>query len=265
MKLFLHLFIAVIISAFAQTALAAEEPAVAEEPSPDNKEQVNTQKVDYRPPSIEDFRAAWSGSLMFDSEDLKSLTKAMNEIRLGDQTSVVDAVKDVVNDVKEGVEKKELKYPILSPFFYVNSIIYISDNDWIVYINNQKFISTDANKMLSLIPNLMITRVSEHDVQLQFRTEFLDFVSPGWVQKMRPVRGQSEYKGTDQPVRIVRHRLKNNRYSNPKTLESPADIAFVLEPNQSFSVYDVSIKEGEATPTALRPPVQESIVDKVVP
>lgn len=237
-------------------------------PTTEDEVKALTQKrsSDYVPPALDQFKASWQGSLMFYPEEILTLQRAMQAVKIGNQggAEIVDSVAGVLGGVTDAVrKKKELLYPNVSPVFYINSIVYISENDWIVWVNNKRFVSSEKDAIIMVIPNLKITSVEEDKVQLQWATGFLDFVSPQWVSKMRPVRGQAEYKGSEKPIRIVRHLMENNRYSNPKTLESPADIAFVLEPNQTFSVHNMDIVEGDVMPVPLSPPVQEDIVDKV--
>lgn len=155
------------------------------------------------------------GSMMFTDKDLRRLYSAIR----GNITEKSD-----IGMVSEGTT------PQVAPSFYLNSVVFISDKNWAIWINGKKIRMQDIN------PNIKIESIAKDKAEITWETKDLDIISPAWRSRLEFVEANKENK------------LEKNGYiSKKEKIYIPEDGSFVrfsLMPNQTFVSYDMRIAEG---------------------
>jgi hypothetical protein len=170
----------------------------------------------------------WFGSMMFDDQSFSSIKNAIKEYELNKELlekAISEGTPIPANiPIKPG-QAIAVPLPTISPSFTLNSIIYKGLDNWVIWINKKKF---TFNSTEGIIPDVNIENVSHNEVEIVFRTSFIDHLSPNWT-KMVIKNKQGEYISKDRGIKIS---------SDKKTIK------FKLRPNQTFVFYDMDIAEG---------------------
>ena len=111
--------------------------------------------------------------------------------------------------------------------FYLNSILYLSENRWIVWINNHKIGIDNAHPFLSIV------EVGDGYVKVRWATAELDSISPDW-KDLLIYKGRGLYESQDFDIKIEPGKDKNLNI-----------IIFKLLPNQTFDPRTFEIFEGK--------------------
>lgn len=155
------------------------------------------------------------GSMMFSNGDLKRLYSAIR----GNLTEK--------NDIGASIESGG---PQVAPSFYLNSVVFISDKNWTIWINGKKIRMQDIN------PNIKIESIAKDRAEITWETKDLDIISPVWRSRLEFVEANKENK------------LERNGYiSKKEKIYIPEDgsfVRFTLMPNQTFVSYEMRIAEG---------------------
>ncbi len=152
-------------------------------------------------------------SVMFTPEEIEQINSILNSFNIDSGISKVVSTKEDF--------KKE------SRNFYLNSIIYYTDNKWSVWVNGQK-ISSNLNDK-----GLIVKEIGENYVVLEWSTPSLEKISPNWKSVMTTSSGNKFYSAK-----------KDIEIYLPD--ETTAVVSFRLSPNQTFEVSNMKIKEGAA-------------------
>ncbi len=108
-----------------------------------------------------------------------------------------------------------------APTIYLNSIVYVSADDWAIWINGEKY-SPNMPATAFTIDN-----VSERKVRLSWQTLDLDSTSPGWRSAVEMQEGNIEVN------------------------ENAGLVTFTLYPNQTFIGRSMEIIEGRSMTASL--------------
>ncbi|KIE05418.1 hypothetical protein NF27_DT01920 [Candidatus Jidaibacter acanthamoeba] len=180
-----------------------------------NANQNNTVKSETKPITQNDpeFKEGEIRSIMFTNSEAKGILAAVesfiNLSKLKNQIAKIGSIEEA---------KKELTS------FYLNSIIYLSNQSWSVWLNNYKV----QEKSLG---GVLVDKVNNDSVEFIWKTANLDVISPEW--QLRLIKDGEYYKSKDNRIKI-----KNDNAEN-------ATIHFILKPNQTFVVDTLSIIEGK--------------------
>lgn len=155
-------------------------------------------------------------SLLFNPTQLKKLDKVRASLILGEliaEEEIFDK-KEVIDD-----QEVELVSATRSIKFYLNSIIYINSNRWIVWINGNKY-----NQDSPGTDEFQIVDVSSKKIKLKWVTGYSTFVY------------------------ILNQAIETNKIpetADIKIVDDIANVSFELKINQTFLLSkEVTIKEG---------------------
>ncbi|MBL6784889.1 MAG: hypothetical protein ISQ32_01130, partial [Rickettsiales bacterium] len=155
-------------------------------------------------------------SLLFNPTQLKKLDKVRASLILGEliaEEEIFDK-KEVIDD-----QEVELVSATRSIKFYLNSIIYINSNRWIVWINGNKY-----NQDTPGTDEFQIVDVSSKKIKLKWVTGYSTFVY------------------------ILNQAIETNKIpetADIKIVDDIANVSFELKINQTFLLSkEVTIKEG---------------------
>lgn len=194
-------------------------------------------------------------SFMFDSESIKLINLALKSkeeniplsILLPEMFSKKETLvrPDANNkqDKKNGTASDPAKI-IIPEVFFLKSILYIANNNWLVWVNNNK-ITHDKP-----IDEIKIKTIFEDRAEILWKTSNLEIISPEWKKNLQQI-GNSKI------------------YSNGKNISidtSNMEISFILKINQSFNSQTMKIEEGDSRQkiTPIKPELPEKI-DAVQP
>lgn len=152
--------------------------------------------------------------------------------------------KDLVDSVLGQMDKENLEPLKEAPVFYLKSIFYIDDNNWTVWLNNEKITPETPHQWLDII------HVSRKEVSFLWKNTRLEEIEPDWYDEFKPIGDEN-----------------SNFYSNSKNIvvdTSNGDISFVLGVNQSLDTKKMVIKEGKVAPTELKNENKFAAVEKKV-
>ncbi len=197
-------------------------PSTASPPPPADKSTKTEETASY-------IYSDWSGSIMFDNALVKSLDSALVELsnmRSDDKKVNSKNNSSNSNDVKSILDLATQNN--ISPSFYLGSIIFHSDNDWTIWINNKKITAEKRSDLKFIIPQLECVNVNEDYVTFSWKSRMIDNLSPGWREKLSLVKNTNNYYNENNGI----------------TFKDNEVITFVLYPNQTLSVYDMDILEG---------------------
>ena len=178
-------------------------------------------------------------SIMFSTDNIKNITDTFPRFyyllnnKENQNSEKVDAIKNIAIENEEAVKKKInlVNLEDTNIYIYLNSIMYISENAWSIWINENKITNSnngDADIVVSKIrPNYV-------DIIWSFDLDQWDIVNP---KKLIP---ESMYE------------IKNNIVS----------IFLTLSPNQAFIARENKILEGRPIFIRKNKQQQEQNVDK---
>lgn len=194
----------------------------------------------------QDKSGRWKGSLMFPITDIRRLEEVMEayEASIANKDHDDDFLKNLIESIntetplEEGENIPQVVLPSIAPSFYLSSIVYVSDNEWAVWIDGEKF---THNRDKNIDKNLTITSVNKTSVELEWETKHIDHISPNWKHVMEE---------TEQAISIV---SKNgNIVRSGEQVESTQIIYFTLHPNQTFVTNAMEIMEGKVEHVIIR-------------
>lgn len=195
----------------AEQAPTKEEPKISSELQSLDKKESNPETpvvVDvFNNPQDAQFK-----SVMFTDQELNLIDESLNAFKKG--TGIAGAGLGVV------IENEITRYQL-------NSIIYKGLNQWIIWINNQKYSNETKDGALE------IQDVSPLSATIKWQTGDLDRLSPDWRRKLLYVNN-NRYKAKVEDGLIIVEAGEQNA----------AVIVFKLQPNQTFNVNEMKIIEG---------------------
>lgn len=155
-------------------------------------------------------------SLLHEEEELKELDKVIEALKSGVQIKRKDLV--ISTDEEVDVDKQAKVTNTSGISFYLNSIMFRANNNWVIWINGNK-ITHNSNDT-----DLEIIKVREHYIKCRWRTGYSKLVKS-------LIRFREQGLMPDLTTVIVHDNI--------------ATVEFVLKPNQSFKMSNViSINEG---------------------
>ncbi|MFN7038945.1 MAG: hypothetical protein ACK4OM_05215 [Alphaproteobacteria bacterium] len=189
----------------------------------------------------------WSSSLMFSNEELANINETLinssSEKKLIPNSNSNDPTAN--NNSPFDINFKAPEY---SPTFYLNSIIYRSPTDWVIWINKNEIRANSLGKSIELDKDMSIEilKVYEKYIVIKWKTYFLDSFCPEWKNILN--KGvNSEY-------------YSDNNNNNIIVDEDSKFIVFKLKVNQTFNVNQISINEGYIAPTK----IEAKVIDKAI-
>lgn len=163
-------------------------------------------------------KSSWGGSIMFSTSELRKINKALKSFGLGGNSSFFKQGLETLENANATLPLEEIK----APKFYLSSIIYISETNWSIWINNKKVTPQQKHSELS------INNISKKSVTTTWKTTNLNASSPNWTNELNQQKGLLHQNNA--------HTIKYN----PDTKK----LIFTLEPNQTIDIKTMHITEG---------------------
>lgn len=188
--------------------------------------------------------SSWSGSIVFDEYKIRALAGALANYKL---------IKEANKNGNRNNNKKmifDIAKLNISPSFYLKSLIYHNPKSWTIWLNNHVLSSSDSKDQIrARTEGVNIVRVSTDYVTFEYRTQFIEQLSPGWKDKL--VENEDSFSTIDKNVIIN---------------SSENSIIFTLNLNQTFVTYKMAIVEGYAPDTSIAKIEDKlnSIIDNVL-
>lgn len=197
----------------------------------------------------------WNGSLMYKPEDIHLLKEAL---RSYDEKIPLDVLlpslfpKQVAEEVDlqpepeadvvlpEVVEAPEntdilpdaaTTLPEKDSHVYLNSILYISEQDWLVWLNNEMLTPQTDHAYLKLV------KVDPDEVVIIWKDMPLDIVYPDWQKSFIPF-------GSKNFLTNAKNIVINTETQN---------VSFILRPNQAFIAENMEVIEGRYSAPIIAP------------
>ena len=174
----------------------------------------------------EEYKGNWHGSLMFSVTDNRKIHELLEVYRTKQEKAKNDEDKtkeDIIKDLMQSLNITTDKFlrdlPQEAPAFYLNSIAYISDNNWTIWLNGKRI--SFYNKEIS---EIFIDEVSKEKVRFLWKSKYLKYINPDWK------------KIKDKNIQVIPERNI---------------IYFTLRPNQTFESLKMKIVEGKQDATPL--------------
>ncbi len=204
-------------------------------------------------------------------ESLPSLMLSSIELRRIDEALGLITSKD-----KSSGQIDPASLPKTAPAFFLNTVLHFSSNSWVIWVNSRKYRNTQKNN-----GEFEILEVNKDKTSMKWNAIDLDFVSPGWQSKLKPIAGASVTTSVNtEPVvkqtpAPADPNLKSSAGDQPLQTTAPKQetqilqsfyeseagdilvdkgnntITFTLRPNQSFVSREMKIVEGFAKSTPL--------------
>lgn len=168
-------------------------------------------------------------SLFFSTEEISQIRSArgvfekksagrLAEFSSEEQSVIEQVARDVQMQKKSGAAATQERF--VYPQFYLESLVFHSPNDWLVWISGRKF----TPDRLESGGELWLTSVDEEMVSLQWRPKNLAKVKEVWTKAPNP---------------NIHVDLKEGA------------VEFSLKPNQTFSSYAMRVVEGKVVPVVI--------------
>lgn len=158
-------------------------------------------------------------SLMFDDEEISNINRAIEAFE-NNQQFIPEG--DEKAEEAEVAKEEEASLDNEKSFIYLASIIYFSQNDWAVWINDQKI----TNNNNSLAREIYLSSVKNDSVAITWRLS---------LSKWRILSKQS--------VEATPPNLNS---------ENQVELEFVLKPNQTYALGANKVIEGRAAAALLK-------------
>ncbi len=188
-------------------------------------------------------------SMMFSSEQVDLLYSRIRKFKLsgGNIESVIATSED------GALSEEEQKYTFVT--FYLASILYPSDGDWSIWLNNEKIRKESATELATV----EIKKVSENHIVLEYKTDPQQFTvnAPTYKNILNRVTPEDSL-GDEQPWDFI------SKDKNIKVASSVAVVQFKLRMGQTFSLYDMEVKEGQYTPAGAAPVATDASADQPI-
>ncbi len=172
---------------------------------------------------------SWRGSLMFFPADLKAVRDALEEAKNTPDTAegIGGIVSDISNSMKSFMPNIVAN---LAPTYYLNSILYVSPDNWSIWVNGIKYSAKTQRFAGGALEELHVERVSPQGVRFKAKVRLLDRISPHWQEKFTPnVEGDFEANAV------------GDFYIN----KEKDHISFTLQPNQRLDLAHMEVSEGK--------------------
>lgn len=174
----------------------------------------------------------WSDSMMFPEIELLRFYNAVK----GNLTENVNQQVAV-----------QVKMPKVAPTFYINSVLFEGPDNWTIWLNSRRI------RAGTTFPDLEIASVKDDKVELRWKTDQLDYISPNWDQKIKAV----DVKPGDPLPEWAYVSADKNVFVD----QTRRTVRFFIGPHQSFVTRKMEVVEGKAksvffkaaTPTAAMP------------
>ncbi len=174
---------------------------------------------------------SWTGSVMFDINNSRLLRQALEALDRGyfvSNPNDPSGAPTLAEQAADAPPKPPMRYT--SPSFFLNTLLYLSPENWAVWLNGKKYTHTLPDG------DLTIMSVMENRVTIQLIAPApIDILSPKWKTTLTARTEEGHYASDDGRIIV-----------NPKN----NSITFTLKPNQSFSVYAMRIVEGRVRDTS---------------
>jgi hypothetical protein len=166
-------------------------------------------------------------SLMFDKEQSRKINNIVKLLNMDpkERKKVLSASSQ--EEIKEETEEKKQE-TIEQSFIHLGSIIYLSKQHWVIWINNEK-ISSDSNNQDN---EIFVTSIHRGEVKILWRVSL------------------SKWK-------IIKRYVASMALPQSNS-EGEVEVRFTLKPNQTFSLMSESIMEGKVTPSIIAETESES-------
>jgi len=172
---------------------------------------------------------SWKNSIMFSEKELSELYDALNKYD-PEVAAKKPEVKSTVN-LPSGSEIAPTETP---PVFYLQSIIFYSPQDWILWLNGKK-IRTGENYS----PSLSVVKVDEDKAYLLWKSPTIDDLIPGWENSLKENASNAAFL-PDSDLTWTHHTVEGNILVN----KSEKVFGFILRPNQSLITGEMAVLEG---------------------
>ncbi len=185
---------------------------------------------------IGDDKSQWSGSIMFPLKDLRSLNKVLEAYRRGLKSSIEnpnatknadDVSDDPLNKILEelaGSQYQEDEDKNEIPYFHLGSIMYISPDNWSVWLNGKRMTQKNPDK----IKNIKIMDVERDFVKLRWRPNTIETIQNTWNKRLENPEDFKKFGIEDFNIDFNRDRT----------------VTFRLHPNQTLYTDAMEIVEG---------------------
>jgi hypothetical protein len=156
-------------------------------------------------------------SLFYTPEEITAIRLAANSYRKRGGNTADDDLLDKLTE-----DKTAAPQVYIYPQFFLESVVYHSPKDWVIWLNNDK-ITQDTPKANA---EISVEAIDENKVVLKWHPSIVD---------------------KDRIMDVWK------RTSNTETLVDPMDntVQFVLHTNQTFSSYVMRVLEGKVLPVAI--------------
>ena len=161
-----------------------------------------------------------------ETEDEEAQPEQYKSIMFSEKDSVLilDAIQYFNKSSRKGASSAESTQQANG--FYLNSILYLADNKWIVWLNNRK-IGSDTKH-----PFISVEEVNPEYVKVKWTTNDLNAISPGW-KNLLSYTGKDTYESKEFDIKVKN--LSKKKIST---------ITFKIKPNQTFDPSNFTMLEG---------------------
>ena len=165
-----------------------------------NKDQLSKDTIEDDAEDVEEEPIEQYKSIMFSEQDSQLILDAIQHFNKAVQR----------NNNNNNISTIEVKG------FYLNSILYLTDAKWIVWLNNRK-IGSDTKH-----PFISVEEVTPEYVKVRWTTNDLNAISPNW-KNILSYTGKNTYKSKEFDITITN--LSKKKISI---------VTFKIKPNQTF-------------------------------
>lgn len=182
-------------------------------------------------------------SLLFPQNDLDRFHEQLSSYKKsgGGLAKSLELYEEKVEEEDDGIDKVQdqlITSPsseLVSPSFFLKSILYTDAKNWTIWLNGDKVRSEYSDEY----PKAEILKVTPEYVVLKWKSSDFDRLSPNYASELKEViKGDME----------VGKRSEWNLASEKKDIHVNSikgEVKFKLYPSQSFSVYYMRIYEGQ--------------------
>ncbi len=199
------------------------QPAPANSPTPTSSPPAGAASVAEQSPQAV-AAPAITRSLFFSPEQLRNLNYAINVYRRNFQgKAITDEFdeEDFLSKLSNIKQTPETTRYFQYPQFYLESLVYHAEDNWIVWVNGQKITQATPSEH----SDLKVEAINQDSVQLIWR--------PADSQKVMEI-----WKNVP-------------RGEDVKVMGNGAAVRFSLRPNQTFSSYVMRVLEGKVKPVTV--------------
>jgi len=162
----------------------------------------------------------WSGSIMFSITDNRRVHELLNSKKAVKEKKQNTDEKDIEKLMETiSIKSEDLaKLPKEAPAFHLNSILYVAQDDWIIWINGKKISINDKDSFVK------VKKVTKNHAVLYWESEYFIYINKKWDS------------ASGDNIEIDK---KNHR------------VYFTLYPNQTFVTKTMEVVEGKKAGTPL--------------